>query len=188
MTTTVEAPMGSEMMVKGFILDNQLTDFSFEPTRDGKPVANAAGPGKHPLSAMSPTIVLGPDGKFKYAVGSPGGPLIIDYVAQSLIGLIDGGLTPQQATAQPHPKSEQPDLARERHSARNARAAAHRDGSHGGDTVRREKRTAHHRAREGRLHRRRRSAPRWRGVGRLIFDPIASRAEFHPVVQWQKDA
>jgi gamma-glutamyltranspeptidase/glutathione hydrolase len=103
MTTTVEAPFGSEMMVKGFILDNQLTDFSFEPTRDGKPVANAPAPGKHPLSAMSPTIVLGPDGTFKFAVGSPGGPLIIDYVAQSLIGLIDGGLTPQQATALPHP-------------------------------------------------------------------------------------
>ncbi len=51
---------------------------------------------------MSPTIVLGPDGKFKYALGSPGGPLIIDYVAQSLIGLIDGRLTPQQASALPH--------------------------------------------------------------------------------------
>jgi len=102
MTTTVEAPMGSEMMVGGFILDNQLTDFSFEPTRDGKPVANAPAPGKRPLSAMSPTIVLGPDGKFKYAVGSPGGPLIIDYVAQSLIALIDTNLTPQQTAALPH--------------------------------------------------------------------------------------
>jgi gamma-glutamyltranspeptidase/glutathione hydrolase len=102
MTTTVEAPMGSEMMVGGFILDNQLTDFSFEPTRDGKPVANAPAPGKRPLSAMSPTIVLGADGKFKFAVGSPGGPLIIDYVAQSLIALIDTGLTPQQTAALPH--------------------------------------------------------------------------------------
>jgi gamma-glutamyltranspeptidase/glutathione hydrolase len=102
MTTTVEAPFGSEMMVKGFILDNQLTDFSFEPVHDGKPVANAAGPGKHPLSAMSPTIVLGPNGKFAFAVGSPGGPLIIDYVAQSLIGLIDQHLTPQQTAALPH--------------------------------------------------------------------------------------
>jgi len=89
-------------MVGGFILDNQLTDFSFEPTRDGKPVANAPAPGKRPLSAMSPTIVLGPDGKFKYAVGSPGGPLIIDYVAQSLIALIDTNLTPQQTAALPH--------------------------------------------------------------------------------------
>ncbi len=103
MTTTVEAPFGSEMMVNGFILDNQLTDFSFEPEHDGKPVANAPGPGKHPLSSMSPTIVLDQQGKFKFATGSPGGPMIIDYVAQSLIGLIDGKLTPQQAAALPHP-------------------------------------------------------------------------------------
>jgi len=102
MTTTVEAPMGSEMMVGGFILNNQLTDFSFEPERDGKPVANAPAPGKHPLSSMSPVIVLGRDGKFEFATGSPGGPVIIDYVAQSLIALIDTKLTPQQAASQPH--------------------------------------------------------------------------------------
>jgi gamma-glutamyltranspeptidase/glutathione hydrolase len=103
MTTTVEAPFGSEMAVGGFILDNQLTDFSLDPVRDGKPVANAPGPGKHPLSSMSPTIVLGPDGKFRMAVGSPGGPMIIDYVAQALIALIDGRMTPAQAVALPHP-------------------------------------------------------------------------------------
>ena len=103
MTTTVEAPFGSEMMVKGFILDNQLTDFSLDPVRDGKPVANAPAPGKHPLSAMSPTIVLGPDGGFKLATGSPGGPMIIEYVAQSLIAMIDGNLSPEAAAALPHP-------------------------------------------------------------------------------------
>jgi gamma-glutamyltranspeptidase / glutathione hydrolase len=103
MTTTVEAPFGSEMVVKGFVLDNQLTDFSLDPMRDGKPVANAPAAGKHPLSAMSPTIVLGPDGRFKLATGSPGGPMIIEYVAQSLIAMIDGGATPEQAAAQPHP-------------------------------------------------------------------------------------
>jgi gamma-glutamyltranspeptidase/glutathione hydrolase len=102
MTTTVEAPMGSEMMAMGFVLDNQLTDFSFDPVRDGKPVANAAGPGKRPLSAMSPTIVLDAAGHFKLAVGSPGGPLIIDYVAQSLIALLDEGMTPSAAAALPH--------------------------------------------------------------------------------------
>ncbi len=102
MTTTVEAPFGAQMMVKGFVLDNQLTDFSFDPVRDGKPVANAAGPGKHPLSAMAPTIVLGPDGRFRLALGSPGGPLIIDYVAQALIALIDGNLPPGVAASQPH--------------------------------------------------------------------------------------
>ncbi|HWA91182.1 MAG TPA: gamma-glutamyltransferase [Rhizomicrobium sp.] len=103
MTTTVEAPFGSEMMVGGFILDNQLTDFSLDPALDGKPVANAPGPGKHPLSSMSPTIVLGPDGRFKLAVGSPGGPMIIDYVAQALIAMLDNGATPDEAVALPHP-------------------------------------------------------------------------------------
>jgi len=103
MTTTVEAPFGSEMMVGGFVLDNQLTDFSLDPARDGKPVANAAAPGKRPLSSMSPTIVLGRDGRFKLAVGSPGGPMIIDYVAQALIAMLDGGIAPGQAAALPHP-------------------------------------------------------------------------------------
>jgi gamma-glutamyltranspeptidase/glutathione hydrolase len=103
MTTTVEAPFGSEMMVGGFILDNQLTDFSLDPALGGKPVANAPAPGKHPLSSMSPSIVLGPDGRFKLAVGSPGGPMIIDYVAQALIAMLDDGLTPEQAAALPHP-------------------------------------------------------------------------------------
>ena len=52
---------------------------------------------------MSPTIVLGPDGRFRLAVGSPGGPMIIDYVAQALIAMLDNGLTPEQAAALPHP-------------------------------------------------------------------------------------
>jgi len=85
----------------GFVLDNQLTDFSFDPMRDGKPVANAAGPGKRPLSAMSPTIVLDAKGNFKLAVGSPGGPLIIDYVAQALIALLDVGMSPSATAALP---------------------------------------------------------------------------------------
>jgi gamma-glutamyltranspeptidase/glutathione hydrolase len=102
MTTTVEFILGSEMMADGFILNNQLTDFSFDPVLDGKPVANAPAPGKRPLSAMSPTIVFGADGKFKIATGSPGGPAIIDYVAQSVIDLIDGNETPKQAAGEPH--------------------------------------------------------------------------------------
>ncbi len=102
MTTTIEFVLGSEMMAKGFFLNNELTDFSFEPVRDGKAVANAPGPGKRPMSAMSPTIVFGPDGRFKIAVGSPGGPMIIAYVAEALIGMLDGNDTPQRATAQPH--------------------------------------------------------------------------------------
>jgi gamma-glutamyltranspeptidase / glutathione hydrolase len=102
MTTTVEFVFGSEVMAGGFFLNNELTDFSFEPVRDGKPVANAPGPGKRPLSAMSPTIAFGPDGQFAIASGSPGGPPIIDYTVQSLIAMIDGHLTAQQAASQPH--------------------------------------------------------------------------------------
>ena len=102
MTTTVESVLGSKMMAKGFILNNQLTDFSFDPVLDGKPVANAPAPGKRPLSAMSPTIVFDKDGKFKIATGSPGGPLIIDYTAQSIIDLIDGNEPPAKAAGEPH--------------------------------------------------------------------------------------
>jgi gamma-glutamyltranspeptidase / glutathione hydrolase len=103
MTMTVEFVFGSEVMANGFFLNNELTDFSFEPTVGGKPVANAPAPGKRPMSAMSPTIVFGPDGKFAIATGSPGGPAIIDYVAQSLIGMIDGHLDPVAAAALAHP-------------------------------------------------------------------------------------
>jgi gamma-glutamyltranspeptidase/glutathione hydrolase len=103
MTMTVEFVFGSEVMANGFFLNNELTDFSFEPTRDGKPVANAPGPGKRPMSAMSPTIVFDPDGKFAIATGSPGGPAIIGYVAQSLIAMIDGHLDAQAAASLPHP-------------------------------------------------------------------------------------
>jgi gamma-glutamyltranspeptidase/glutathione hydrolase len=102
MTTTIEYVLGSELMAKGFFLNNELTDFSFEPERDGKPVANAPGPGKRPMSAMSPTIVFDKTGKFKIALGSPGGPVIIDYVAQSIIGMLDANLDPQAAVSLPH--------------------------------------------------------------------------------------
>jgi gamma-glutamyltranspeptidase/glutathione hydrolase len=102
MTTTVESLLGSEMMVKGFFLNNELTDFSFVPTRDGKPVANAPAPGKRPMSAMAPTIVLDAKGRFRIALGSPGGPAIIPYVGETLIAMIDGGLYPARAASLPH--------------------------------------------------------------------------------------
>ncbi len=101
MTTSVESTFGAEVMVNGFFLNNTLTDFSLDPVLDGQPVANAPAAGKRPLSAMSPTIVLDKDGKFLLSVGSPGGPAIIDYVTQSLIAMLDGGLTPAQAIALP---------------------------------------------------------------------------------------
>lgn len=102
MTTSVESVFGAEVMTKGFMLNNTLTDFSFEPVRDGKPVANAPAPGKLPLSAMSPTIVFDKNGKFLVSVGSPGGPAIIDYVAQILIGILDAKMRPKDALAMPH--------------------------------------------------------------------------------------
>lgn len=102
MTTSVESVFGSNVMVKGFMLNNTLTDFSFEPMRDGKPVANAPAPGKLPLSAMSPTIVFDKNGNFLVSVGSPGGPAIIDYVAQILIGILDAHMSPKAALAMPH--------------------------------------------------------------------------------------
>lgn len=102
MTTTVEFLLGSEMMVGGFVLNNQLTDFSFVPVQNGKPVANAPAPGKRPLSAMAPTLVFDKNGKFLIATGSPGGPAIIDYVAQNLIALLDSGFDPVKAAALGH--------------------------------------------------------------------------------------
>jgi gamma-glutamyltranspeptidase/glutathione hydrolase len=101
MTTSVESVFGAEVMVKGFFLNNTLTDFSLDPVLDGKPVANAPAPGKRPLSAMSPTIVFDKDGKFLLSLGSPGGPAIIDYVTQSLVAMLDGGMTPAKAIALP---------------------------------------------------------------------------------------
>ena len=103
MTSTVEAPYGSQRMVAGFFLNNQLTDFSFRPVdSSGQPIANAAGPGKKPRSSMSPTIVFDADGRFEVAVGSPGGNAIIAYVAKTLVGMLDWGLTPQQAIELPN--------------------------------------------------------------------------------------
>jgi gamma-glutamyltranspeptidase/glutathione hydrolase len=101
MTTSVEFVFGARIMAGGFLLNNTLTDFSRQPRIDGKLVANAPAPGKRPLSAMSPTIVFDKDGNFLLSVGSPGGPAIIDYVAQTLVAMLDGGLTPEKAIALP---------------------------------------------------------------------------------------
>ena len=102
MTTSVESVFGAEIMTRGFMLNNTLTDFSFQPVRDGNPVANAPAPGKLPLSAMSPTIVFDKNGNFLVSVGSPGGPAIIDYVAQILIGILDAKMSPKDAISMPH--------------------------------------------------------------------------------------
>ena len=102
MTTTVEFAFGSHQMAAGMILNNQLTDFSFLPERDGVPIANAVAPGKRPRSSMSPVIVFDENGDIWGALGSPGGPAIIGYVAKTLIGVIDWGLGLQAAVNYPN--------------------------------------------------------------------------------------
>jgi gamma-glutamyltranspeptidase / glutathione hydrolase len=97
MTTTIEATFGSRIMVRGFILNNQLTDFDFTPGS-----ANAIAPGKRPRSSMAPTVVFAPQGTVRLAVGSPGGPNIINYVAKALVAMLDWGLDSQAAVAVPN--------------------------------------------------------------------------------------
>ena len=99
MTTTIEDAFGARQMVKGFLLNNQLSDFSFVPRDDnGEPIANRVEPGKRPRSSMSPTLVFTADtGELVMSGGSPGGALIIDYVAKLLYGVLNWGLSPQQA-------------------------------------------------------------------------------------------
>jgi gamma-glutamyltranspeptidase/glutathione hydrolase len=103
MTTSVEDAFGSRQMVDGFILNNQLTDFSFDSKDASGPIANRVEAGKRPRSAMSPTIVFDKKtGRFVEAVGSPGGPLIINYVAKVLVGTLDWDLNMQQAISLPN--------------------------------------------------------------------------------------
>jgi gamma-glutamyltranspeptidase/glutathione hydrolase len=103
MTTTVESIFGSGRMVDGFFLNNQLTDFSFDPEdRDGAPAANAVAPGKRPRSSMAPAIVLDRQHRFVAAVGSPGGPSILAYNLKALVGVLDWNMTMQQAIDLPN--------------------------------------------------------------------------------------
>ncbi len=90
MTTTIENAFGSRLLVRGFLLNNELTDFSFVPQTDGRPVANRVEPGKRPRSAMAPTLVFDRRGRIELALGSAGGPAIINDVAKSVIAVIDG--------------------------------------------------------------------------------------------------
>jgi gamma-glutamyltranspeptidase/glutathione hydrolase len=98
LTTSIESAFGARSMVRGFLLNNQLTDFSFRPAdEDGSPVANRVEGGKRPRSSMDPTVVLGEDGGLRYVLGSPGGPAIILYNLRAIVGLIDWGLDPAEA-------------------------------------------------------------------------------------------
>ncbi|ALI11073.1 gamma-glutamyltransferase [Pseudomonas sp. FW300-N2C3] len=102
MTTTVESAFGSHLMVQGFMLNNQMTDFSFIPEENGQKVANRVEPGKRPRSSMAPTLIFDRRGELVAAVGSPGGSQIIEYVAKSMIGLLDWDLDPQTAINLPN--------------------------------------------------------------------------------------
>lgn len=104
MTTTIEDAFGSRQMVKGFLLNNELTDFSFLP-RDalGRPVANRVQPNKRPRSSMTPLLVFDqPTGELVASLGSPGGAMIIHFTAKTLYGVLNWGLSPQQAIALPN--------------------------------------------------------------------------------------
>ncbi|MDX1705506.1 gamma-glutamyltransferase [Pseudidiomarina sp.] len=103
MTTSIEMGFGSAVMVRGFLLNNQLTDFSLVPEANGVPVANRVEAGKRPRSSMAPTMVFNEDsGQLMHVLGSPGGQNIILYVAQTLIGLLDWNLDMQEAISLPH--------------------------------------------------------------------------------------
>ena len=102
MTSSVESAFGSRMMVRGFMLNNQLTDFSFRPVIDGAAVANRVAPGKRPRSSMAPTLVFDAKGRLKLAIGTPGGSRIIAFVAEAVIAVLDWNLDVARAVALPH--------------------------------------------------------------------------------------
>lgn len=95
MTATVESAFGSQRMTNGFLLNNQLTDFAFSPTLNGRPVANAVEPRKRPRSSMSPVIITDRNGELVLVIGSPGGSSIIGYVARATIGILDWNMPVQ---------------------------------------------------------------------------------------------
>lgn len=102
MTTTIESSFGNGVMVNGFLLNNELTDFSFSPSSNGIPIANRVQANKRPRSSMSPTIVFDKHGRVEIVTGSPGGSRIIGYTAQSIMNIIDFDLDPQEAINLPH--------------------------------------------------------------------------------------
>ena len=102
MTTTIESSFGNGVLVRGFLLNNELTDFSFDPGTTEEPAANRVQPNKRPRSSMSPSIVLNEEGQVELVTGSPGGSRIIGYTAQSIMNHIDFELDPQASINVPH--------------------------------------------------------------------------------------
>jgi gamma-glutamyltranspeptidase/glutathione hydrolase len=102
MTTSIESRFGSRVFVRGFLLNNTLTDFSMTAMDNGRPVANSVYPGKRPRSSMSPTLVFDEQGKLYLVLGSPLGSVIINFVAQTLVSTLDWGMDIQAAISSPH--------------------------------------------------------------------------------------
>ncbi len=102
LTSSIESAFGSRVMVRGFLLNNQLTDFAFSPRQDGAPAANRVQAGKRPLSSMAPTLVFDDGGGLYAVLGSPGGSRIINYVAQALVALLDWRLPAGEVVSLPH--------------------------------------------------------------------------------------
>ncbi len=102
MTATVESAFGNSRMVDGFLLNNELTDFARDPAKNGLPLANAPASGKRPRSSMSPTVVFDADGEVAMVTGSPGGNSIVAYVSKTLVGVLEWGLTAQEAANLPN--------------------------------------------------------------------------------------
>jgi gamma-glutamyltranspeptidase/glutathione hydrolase len=100
-TSTVESAFGSGLFVGGYYLNNELTDFDMVPEQDGRPVANRVEGSKRPRSSMAPTLVFGPDGKLRLAIGAAGGATIPAQVAKAIVGVIDWKLSAQEAIALP---------------------------------------------------------------------------------------
>jgi len=101
LTASVEAAFGNRQMVRGFLLNNELTDFAWEPEEGGRPVANRVEGGKRPRSSMAPTMAFDGKGKLVMVIGSPGGHSIINYVAETVVNVLDWGMDIQSAVAAP---------------------------------------------------------------------------------------
>jgi gamma-glutamyltranspeptidase/glutathione hydrolase len=129
-TTTIESPFGARRMAGGFLLNNELTDFSLAPVEDGRPVANRVQAGKRPRSSMSPLIVLDRDGRFVLAIGSAGGSRIIGDVLQTLLRALERGDPLQDAIAAPRLLNRNGATEIERHDGAEALAAELRGLGH----------------------------------------------------------
>ena len=168
MTTTVESSFGNGVMVNGYLLNNELTDFSFQPAdSEGNPIANRVEGNKRPRSSMSPTIVFDGDGNVEIVTGSPGGSRIIGYTAQSIMNMLDFGMDPQEAINSPHfgnrngnDRAGGPDPGRHRAGRRGHLAGRSRGDRASDFGARLDQRPVDHPGDRGRLHRRRRPSSR----------------------------